>query len=150
MKMEKIEYRAYIKTRALLGTQATDIHKELVVVWGDNAPSYSTVAMWAPRYKSGRETLEDDPRSGRPITEFTTANIERVRQLLEEDPHSTYDEMEVETSLSRWTLHEIIHVALRMRKLTSRWVPHDLTDEQRKRRVDACKQILAKFEEGKW
>lgn len=148
--MEKIEYRAYIKTRALLGTQATDIHKELVVVWGDNAPSYSTVAMWAARYKSGRETLEDDPRSGRPITEFTTANIERVKQLLDEDPHATYDEMEVETSLSRWTLHEIIHVALRMRKLTSRWVPHELTHDQRKRRVDACKQILAKFEEGKW
>ena len=82
MKMEKIEYRAYIKTRALLGTQATDIHNELVIVWGDSVPSYRTVAMWAARYKSGRETLEDDPHSDRPITECTTANIERVKQLL--------------------------------------------------------------------
>jgi len=43
--MEKSEYRSYIKTRALLVTHANDIHNELMIVWEDNTPSYSTLAM---------------------------------------------------------------------------------------------------------
>ena len=66
--MEKFEFRAYIKTRSLLGTPATEIFNELVVVWGDNAPSYPTVAKWAARFKAGWEALKDDPHSCRPIT----------------------------------------------------------------------------------
>ena len=38
LKMEKFEYRAYIKTRALLGISATEISKELAQVHGDQAP----------------------------------------------------------------------------------------------------------------
>lgn len=150
VKMEKVEYRAYIKTRTVLGIPATDIYKELAVAWGDDAPQYRTVAKWVALFKEGRESLDDDPRSGRPITKFTSANIDLVKQLLDEDPHATYDEIEVETSLSHWMIHEIIHVALRMRKLTSRWIPHELTDEQRAKRVETSKFILAKFNEGKW
>jgi [histone H3]-lysine36 N-dimethyltransferase SETMAR len=148
--MEKIEYRAYIKTRAVLGISATEIFKELVTAWGDDAPQYRTVAKWVTLFKDGRESLEDDPRSGRPITMFTQDNIALVKQLIDEDPHATYDELEAETCLSRGMLHQIIHVALRMRKLTSRWIPHQLTDEQRVKRLEASRLILAKFKEGKW
>lgn len=124
--MEKIEYRAYIKTRAVLGISATEIFEELVTAWGDNAPQYRTVAKWTALFKDGRESLEDDPRSGRPITEYTTDNIALVKQLIDENPHATYDELEAETCLSRGMIHQIIHVALRMRKLTSRWIRHQL------------------------
>ena len=53
--MEKFEYRAYIKTRALLGISATQITKDLTLVHGDQAPKYRTVAKWtalirAPNY----------------------------------------------------------------------------------------------------
>ena len=37
-----------------------------------------------------------------------------------------------------------------MRKLTSRWVPHDLSDANRRERIEACRENLAKFKEGKW
>lgn len=121
-----------------------------MVAWGPDAPHYRTVAKWVALFKEGRDSLEDDPRSGRPITKFTPGNIELVKQLLEEDPHATYDEIELETSLNHWVIHEIIHVALRMRKLASRWIPHNLTDDQRAKRVQASKLILAKFNEDKW
>ena len=38
--MEKLEYRAYIKTRALIGISPTDIFNELNQVHGDQAKSY--------------------------------------------------------------------------------------------------------------
>ena len=33
--------------------------------------------------------ISDDPRSGHPISVLTDENIERLRQIIEEDPHST-------------------------------------------------------------
>jgi [histone H3]-lysine36 N-dimethyltransferase SETMAR len=148
-KMEKIEYRAYIKTRALLGISATEISNELEQVHGDQAPKYRTVAKWVALYKEGREGFEDDPRSGRPITVHTKANIELVRAIIEENPHASFDILEEETSINRFTLGEIIHNSLGLRKLASRWIPHQLTDNNRKERVEACIENLNKFKEGK-
>jgi histone-lysine N-methyltransferase SETMAR len=96
------------------------------------------------------EDLKDQHRPGRPITETTPVNIERVRAVIENDPWCSYDEIEAETSLSRGTIHTIIHMHLKMRKLTSRWVPHELTEKNRQDRVRMCEKNLAKFEESKW
>lgn len=149
-KMEKIEYRAYIKTRALLGISATEISNELEQVHGDQAPKYRTVSKWVALYKEGRDGFEDDPRSGRPITVHTKANIELVRAIIEENPHASFDILEEETSINRFTLGEIIHNSLGLRKLASRWIPHQLTNNNRKVRVKACIENLNKFKEGKW
>ncbi|CAF3550480.1 unnamed protein product [Rotaria sp. Silwood1] len=37
-----------------------------------------------------------------------------------------------------------------MKKITSRWVPHQLTDEQKQERVKLCRENLAKFRDGSW
>ena len=58
--------------------------------------------------------------------------------------------LEVETGLSRRTLQRIVHDCLGLRKITSRWVPHTLTTEQKQKRVAICQQNLAMFKQGKW
>ena len=35
-----------------------------------------------------------------------------------------------------------------VRKLCARWIPHKLTDDQKKNRVDWCRQMLKKFAGG--
>ena len=37
-----------------------------------------------------------------------------------------------------------------MKKNTSRWVPHQMTDEQKQERVKLCRENLAKFRDGSW
>ena len=37
-----------------------------------------------------------------------------------------------------------------MRKLTSRWIPHNLSEENKKERFRICRQNLAKLKSGKW
>ncbi|CAF4590519.1 unnamed protein product, partial [Didymodactylos carnosus] len=150
LKMEKFEYRAYIKTRVLLRKSAVEIANELKLAHGDQAPKYSTVARWVALFKEGREELNDDPRSGRPIIVHTAANIELVRQIIEADPHSTFDDIMAQSSINRYTLGEIIHDSLGLRKLASRRIPHELADKNRKERVEACRENLARFKEGKW
>ena len=75
--MEKSNFRSYIQTRIRLGIKAVDIFKELKQTHGTQAPCYSTVQKCAALFVAGRESIEDDPRSGHPIT----ANIEIVRHI---------------------------------------------------------------------
>jgi len=148
--MEKLHFRFFIKAQVLLGNSNKDIHNDLKTAFGDRAPPYKTVSRWAKRFRDGREDVEDDPRSGRPITAHTLTNIEIVRRLIEDDPHTTYIEIEAQTLLSQGTICTIIHDSLKLRKITCRWVPHDLTEENRKERVAACRENLRMFKENKW
>jgi hypothetical protein len=36
------------------------------------------------------------------------------------------------------------------KKISSRWIPHELTEKNRKERVRICKQNLEKFKSNKW
>jgi transposase len=96
------------------------IHEELTTALRPNAPSYSTVARWAKRFREGRENVNDESRSSRPISELTDTNIQLVRQVINNDPHLTYDDIIAETFLSHGTIERIIHDHLKMRKVTSR------------------------------
>ena len=74
-----------------------------------------------------------------------------IRAIIEADRHSTFDDLMAESSNNRYALGEIIHDALGLRKLASRWIPHELTtNENRKLRVEICRENLAKFKKGKW
>ena len=57
VKMEKIEYRAVIKYLFLKGNTPTQIKVELDTVYGDNAPSFTTVKFWAAEFKRGRNFI---------------------------------------------------------------------------------------------
>lgn len=139
MKSENLRF--YIQVRFKLGIALNEIHKELKTALPDNAPSLSTVTRWFNKFRRGVEDLKDQHRPGRPITETTPVNIERVRAVIENDPWCSYDEIEAETSLSRGTIHTIIHMHLKMRKLTSRWVLHELTEKIVKIVFECVKKI---------
>ncbi|CAF4976585.1 unnamed protein product, partial [Rotaria sp. Silwood1] len=92
----------------------------------------------------------DEPRSGRSITETTSANIEKIRNLFNDDPYSTIDELRVQTGLSHGTIERIISDHLKLKQITARYVPNHLTDSQRAERVRICQENLAKFAQGTW
>ncbi|CAF4054964.1 unnamed protein product, partial [Rotaria sp. Silwood1] len=121
------------------------IFDELTETLGPDTPSYPRVRKWAKRFRKGREDVSDDPQPSHSISVLTDGNIERVRQAIEDDPPSTYDDITVETGLSRVTIERIVHNCLKMRKVKSRWVAHQLTDEQKQDRFRICRQNLEKF-----
>jgi histone-lysine N-methyltransferase SETMAR len=149
-KMENENLRFYIQLRFKLGIDATRIHNDFKSTLGDKAPSYSFVTKWIHFFKEGRENLEDEQRIGRPITATVPTNIDAVRNFIEEDPYCTYDEIEAETSFNQYTIQTILHDHLHLRKITSRWVPHELSAKNRQDRVRMCKENLDKFESGAW
>ena len=87
-----------------------DIIRSNVTVLGLSAPSYTTITRWAKRFREGREDVSDHHlRSASPVSNFTGENIQLVRQVISNGPHSTYDEIIAETSLSHGTIERIIH-----------------------------------------
>ena len=66
MESQNIEFRAVIKFLTKEGAKAKEIHRHMADVYGDSSQKYSTVAKWSAEFKRGRDSLEDDPRPGRP------------------------------------------------------------------------------------
>ena len=94
------------------------------------------------------DDLKDQLRKRRLITETKHAKIKWV--VIENDPCCSYDEKEAETTLYRGTIEAIIHEHLKMKKLVGRWVPHKLTEQNRRDHVRICSENLAKFDDGIW
>jgi hypothetical protein len=79
---DKIEHRAVIKYLFLKGNTPAQIKDDLDSVWGDSAPSFTTVKFWAAEFKRGRKNLGDDEHSGRSKTATTDENITKVHQMV--------------------------------------------------------------------
>jgi histone-lysine N-methyltransferase SETMAR len=148
--MDKQSLRGYIKTRYLLGLTPTQIHGELTDAYGSGVVSYQMICYWIRRFANGRESLEDDPRAGRPITVVTQKNIDAVKELVEVDPHISIDYIACMLDISHGSVDTILKLHLKLKKVSSRWVPHHLTDAQRQRRVEICIENLRKIESGEW
>ena len=58
--------RAYLLYEYRLGTSAAQTHRRLCTAFDQNIVSKTTVYDWFNSFMAGNETLEDEPRSGRP------------------------------------------------------------------------------------
>ncbi|XP_066976074.1 protein GVQW3-like [Macrobrachium rosenbergii] len=99
-------------------------------VYGDNAPKKSTTYKWITRFRSGRDDVEDDPRSGRPSTSVCEENIDAVRNLIEEDRRITTELVADTLNISVGSAYTILVESLGLSKLSARWVPKLLRPDQ--------------------
>lgn len=143
--MNKLEYRAVIKFFVLDGLTPNEIHPKLTKVYGDIAPSMSTVKKWAAEFKRGRTSLEDDPREGRPKTATTPETIEKVHDIVLDDRRVKVREIAEAVGISEERVRNILHKELEMRKLCARWVPHLLNADQKQMRKRFSQQSLDRF-----
>ena len=61
----------------------------MVATLGKDAPSYATVKRWVAEFKRGRQSLEDDPRPGRPVTVATPEMVNKVHDIVMTDRRVT-------------------------------------------------------------
>ena len=111
-----------------------DCHARLAQAWGSkHLPT--TVFNCFHEFQHNKFSVQDALRSGRPSTSVTEQTIDVVRKIIEEDPHSTYQQTEAILVISSAPIKSIIHDDLNLRKVCGRWVPHTLTDDQKQLRV---------------
>ena len=97
----------------------------------------------------GARTLEDDDRCVRMAMTVTPENVSREESLIKKDPKMTYAEVQDIMKISSGSLIRILHDCLGVRKRCARWVPHNLSEEQKRGRVDWYTHMLSKFDGGR-
>ena len=82
---ENIRQLYAIKFCVKLNKSATEMFASLTEAYGDATWSRSMVFKWHKAFKEGQENVEDDPRSGRPISSTYDQNVEVVQAVIAKD-----------------------------------------------------------------
>jgi len=83
--ISRSDQRSYIKIENFRANNTTEIHNALHKVFGDSVVDGSTVSRWASRFRDGRVSIQDEPRSGQPVTAAEDTSVFILSTLLEED-----------------------------------------------------------------
>jgi Transposase. len=140
--LDKIEYRAVIRFLHLQGKSPLTIFKEMSAVYGEECPTFYTIKRWKKEFRSGRTSLYDDPREGRPTTATEPVVVAKIEKLILEDRRVTVNFLVREVNISRGSVHKILHDMMHMCKVATRWVPSTLTPSQKQQRVVCAQNIL--------
>jgi len=119
------------KIETLRGKNPTEIHNALHEVCGDSVLDRSTMSRWASRFREGRVSIQEDPRSGRPVTATDDTPVVIVSTLLEEDRRKSCEETAHETNMSTASVFRIVTQTMQKRKVAAKWVPHQMSEEQK-------------------
>nr|XP_042901741.1 histone-lysine N-methyltransferase SETMAR-like [Parasteatoda tepidariorum] len=109
----------------------------MCVSLGFNTVSYDTVKVWFRKFNSGNFNIEDEPRSGRPIE----IDCDQLKQIIDQDRNVSTRTIALELDVCQKTIVN----ALKRINLTfkfNRWVPHELTAEDKSKRKAACLVLL--------
>ncbi|GFU40787.1 putative mariner transposase [Nephila pilipes] len=148
MELNREHFRAIIFHNFRRGLSRQECFDELNSLYSDKAPSYSTVKNRYNEFNRGRCSIQDESRAGRPKSVVVPEKINAVRELIKQDRHVTYREIEASLDISMTSINKILHEHLSVKKICSRWIPHNLTNAQKKARVDWCKEMLEKYIQG--
>ena len=142
---KKDEIRAYIKARSKLGCSLKKLMTEISTAFGPSCVSYDTVRRWKKKFESGVESIKNAPKSGRPKSASRKEIVSKIKEIIEGDTRFTVRDIARKVGISLSTVHLILKKHLKVRKISARWVPHLLTDEQKRQRVKVAKKLLQMF-----
>jgi hypothetical protein len=80
----------------------------LTAVYGEYTMKKSSVSEWDRQFTEGRQDVQYDSRSGQPKTQWTDANVDRVRTLVHSDRIFGARLIAEELSMNRETMRLII------------------------------------------
>ena len=143
------DFRAMMYYDYCQGKSIQECFQSLKHCFGDQSPPETTIFRWIRHLMSGARTLKDDDRCGRMATTVTPEDVPRVESLIKKDPKMTFLEIQDIMKISSGSLIRILHSSLSGRKRYTRWVPHNLSEEQKRGSVDWCTHMLRKFDRGR-
>ncbi len=106
--------------------------------YSDRCPSLSFVKKWMIRFSNGCETLDDMERSGRPISQD---KIDEVAKVIREFPFSSGRSISSQTGIHHSTINKILRDHLHLEKRHAKWIPHLLSKDDMRRRVEYSKEL---------
>jgi hypothetical protein len=121
------------------GKCVTDTYGKIQKAFDNDSLSRAQVFRWHKDFVNGRETVEDESRSGRLASLRISTNVDRVRALIGQNRRLTNRMIADELNINECTVHQIVTQDLNTRKLCAKMVPKDLNDNEKVRR-NKCPQ----------
>jgi orotate phosphoribosyltransferase-like protein len=85
--------------------------------------------------------VEDDERSGRPVTMKTDKNVDKVRTLVRNDRRLSIGMIAEELNVDKETVRQILTENLKMKKVCAKMVPKNLSEDQKLNREEMLEKI---------
>ena len=90
----------------------------------------------------------DAPKPGRPRMSVTPDNINRVKEILEQDRRVSVMDISEALGISTGSVHNILVEELQLSELCARWIPRLLTPLQKEARVTIAKRNIRLLREA--
>ncbi|GFV36503.1 protein GVQW3 [Trichonephila clavipes] len=132
---EKTHQRICIKFCFKLRKTGTETYEMMKTAFGDEAMSRAWVFEWFRRLKESRQSVNSDPRSGRPSTSRNEDKIAQVKAVVRSDRRLTVREIAQECHISVRSCDGILRKDLNMRRVPAKFVPRLLTEDQQFQRL---------------
>jgi transposase len=121
-----------------LGNNASDAARNICAALGEGAVADRTCRDWFKRFREGDLSLEDQPRSGRPLD----SNVERLTALIEDNPRLTTRDLSAMLGCNQSTIDYHLHQMGKVYKLGT-WVSHQLSPDNMQQRITICNFLLS-------
>ncbi|GFW47180.1 protein GVQW3 [Trichonephila clavipes] len=127
---ENTDQRICIKFCFKLGKTGTETYEMMKTAFGDEAMRRARFIEWFWRFKEGRQSV-----TGRPSTSHNEDKIAKVKAVVRSDRRLTVREIAKECPLSIGSCDEILRKNLNMRRVSAKFVPRLLTEDQQFQRL---------------
>ncbi|VDP47873.1 unnamed protein product [Heligmosomoides polygyrus] len=124
-----------------LGTTAKGVDEKINAASGQGCSTIWTAYRWYQKFRNGDESLEEYEGRER----HSGVDEDKLRDVVEEDPHKGTREIAKVLGVSHNTAARHLQEIGKTKKL-ERWVPHELSEEQRNRRYEISSALLLRNE----
>jgi len=92
--------------------------------YGEDCLSRTQCHEWYQRFKSGRTSIKDDPKSGQPSISMDDNHVEKVLAVIRQDSCPIVREVAEEVGICKSSCHLILTEKWKMCHVAAKFVPH--------------------------
>ena len=142
MENQKEHYRHILLFYLRKEKNASQAHKKLRAVYGDEALKERQCQNWFDKFRSGDFSLKDEKCSDRPVE----VDDDLIEAIIDSDRHSTTREIAEKLHVSHTCIENHLKQLGYVQKLDT-WVPHELKEKHLMQRINSC-DLLKKRNEN--
>lgn len=142
---EKKYFRSLVFHHYKKGSTINETFQELKNIYKNDSPSRTFITKWVRRFKLGQIDFKDDARSGRPSNTEKGKYDSKILELIETEPRAPVFQIAKIMGSSMTKARKYVKEILGYKKLSCKWVPHQLNEKQKKTRVNFCEYFLRNY-----
>ena len=141
MEEKKQHFRHIMLYYIKKGKNTTETQKKICAVYGEGAVTDRTCQKWFAKFHAGDFSLDDAPRSGRPVE----VDSDQIETIIENNQRYTTREMGDTLKMSKSSIENHLHQLGYVNRFDV-WVPHKVSEKNLLDHISACNSLLKCYE----